>query len=46
MKLPNWLAGPEPANAPKSQLDTWDTPREDFAADARAEVSKPKGGAR
>jgi hypothetical protein len=43
MKLPKWLATDEPANAPRGQLDSWDRP-EDFAADARAEVSQPKGG--
>lgn len=43
MKLPKWLATDEPASAPRSQLDSWDRP-EDFVADSRAEVSKPKDG--
>lgn len=47
MKLPKWLAADEPKDAPLGQLDLWDGRMpEDFAADSRANVERPKGGAR
>ena len=46
MKIPNWLAMPEPKDAPLGQLDKWDGRMpEDFASDARADVQTPKRGA-
>lgn len=44
-KIRSKVYGWDPAPR-KSGWDRLDAPDEDFAADARAEVSKPKGGQR